>query len=243
MHTPLRIAAWEDDAEDMSLLLACIDQSGIPAECVAFSSCKALVDSFIVGQYDLIFLDIYMCGMQLGIDVAARIREKDTDVTLAFTTASTAHTLESYRLKATSYLEKPLKIGDVREVLELAVQKRKPAPCVNLLIGGAYHDIPLDCILYFEQRNHAVVVNTLMGKLRTSQTVNLKFIEAMLPDTFLRCHHSYIANLKYIKSFDPELNIFTMQNGDNVYIRQQSLRKAAKAYENYLFSRTREGKT
>jgi DNA-binding LytR/AlgR family response regulator len=198
-----------------------------------------LISAFAAGRYDLIFLDIYMGNIQQGVNVAAEIREMDTTVTLAFTTTSIAHTLESYRLKAVGYLEKPVKPADVREMLDLALTKREIAPSVSLLIEGVYRDISLNSILYFEQQNHAVIVNTLSGKLRTCQTVKLKQIEAMLPNTFLHCHHSYIVNLKHVKRIDNELKTFTMQNGDNVYIRQQSMKNAAEAYKDYLFANAR----
>ncbi len=242
METPLNIAVYEDNPEDAQRLLRCITDSGIPAECEIFSTGEALLADFSAGRYDLVFLDIYLGEVQQGVDIAAKIRETDTAVTLAFTTTSTEHTLESYRLKAYAYLEKPVRPTDVREVLEQAQSKRKNAPSVKLLIEGTYKVIPLDSILYFEQKNHAVLVNTLMGVLRTSQTVKLSDIEAQLPEGFLRCHHSYIANLRYVKELDQELKIFVMQNGDTVYIRRPSLGRAVKAYESRLFAAAREGR-
>lgn len=239
MITPLTIAVYEDSQRDAELLIRHISASGISAAYETFSSGEALFASFSASRYDLIFLDIYMGDIQQGIDIAAKIREVDPLVTLAFTTTSKEHALESYRLKAFAYLEKPVQADDVREVLEQALHKRRCAPSVTLLIGGAHREIPLERILYFEHRNQAVLVNTLTKTLRTSQSVKLTDIEPLLPDTFLRCHHSYIANLRYVKGVDRELRLFFMQNGDTVYIRRQDMKKAARAYENYLFGRTR----
>jgi DNA-binding LytR/AlgR family response regulator len=239
LETPLKVAVCEDLDEDAGLLIACISQSGIPARSEVFSSGEALLENFSAGRYDLVFLDIYIDGIQQGIDVAGKIRSADSRATLAFTTSSKEHALESYRLKACAYLEKPLRPEDVREVLEQAVIKRKISPSVKLLMEGVYREIPLNVILYFEQRNHAVQVNTLTEALRTSQTVKLKDIEPMLPDTFLRCHHSYIANLCYVAGLDRKLRLFIMKNGDKVYIRRQDMKKAADAYEAYLFAAAR----
>lgn len=242
MDRPLHIAVCEDNATDAARLLDCIGQSGgawnKPA---VFRSGEALLRAFAPGRYDLIFLDIYMEGMR-GIDAAAKIREADPTVTLAFTTTSTEHTLESYRLKALGYLEKPVSARDVRELLTLAENRRESAPAITLLIEGEYRRLLLDGILYFELKNHAVTVNTLTGALRASQTVKLSQIEKVLPpDAFLRCHHSYIANLRYVCEVDRALKTFAMQNGDRVYIRHASLGKAVKAYEDYLFRAVREG--
>ena len=84
-------------------------------------------------------------------------------------------------------------------------------------------------------------MNTLTETLRTSQTVKLGDIEPQLPESFFRCHHSYIANLRYVCGVDQELKVFEMQNGDKVYIRHPSLGKSVKAYEEYLFRRARGG--
>ncbi len=241
METPLNIAVYEDNPKDAQRLLRCITDSGISSECKVFSTGEALLAGFTAGRYDLVFLDIYLGEIQQGIDIAAKIRETDTAVTLAFTTTSTEHTLESYRLKAYAYLEKPVRPADVWEVLEQTQSKRRNAPSVKLLIEGTYRVTPLDSIIYFEQKNHAVLVNTLTGVLRTSQTVKLSDIEPQLPDSFIRCHHSYIANLRYVKALDQELKIFLMQNGDTVYIRRPSLGKAVKAYESRLFAAARGG--
>ncbi|HBS60943.1 MAG TPA: hypothetical protein DEA44_16980 [Firmicutes bacterium] len=238
LETPLKVAVCEDLAEDAALLLQCIYQSGIPADCAPFSSGEELLAAFSPGRYDLIFMDIYMPGMR-GVEAAAVIRREDDTVTLAFTTTSPDHTLESYRLGALKYLEKPVTVKDVRETLELARMKRRSAAYISLLISGEKREIPLDGIFYFEQQNHSVAVNTAAGVLRTSQTVKLNAIEPLLPDTFLRCHHSYIANLRYVRGVDQELKTFTMKNGDKVYIRRQDIKKAAKAYEDYLFRTAR----
>lgn len=240
MDTPLKIAICEDTPADTDLLLSHLTEIGIVTEIEAFSSGEALLSAFLPGKYDLIFLDIYMVGIK-GVDVAAQIRKIDRTVTLAFITTSKEHALESYRLKAASYLEKPVKLEDVKEVLELVLVKRDSAAYITLLIEGENRKIPLEGILFFENQNHAVMIHTQSGVFRTSQTVKLNYIESMLPDSFFRCHHSFIVNLQAISNVDKELKVFTMQDGSRVHIRHQSLNKAVQAYESCLFQSVRGG--
>jgi two-component system LytT family response regulator len=98
MEPPLSIAVCEDNPADAALLLSHIRGSGIAHWCETFSSGEALLAAFAPGKYDMIFLDIYMAGLR-GVDAAGKIRETDRTVTLVFTTTSTEHTLEGYRLK------------------------------------------------------------------------------------------------------------------------------------------------
>lgn len=241
MDKSLRIAICEDFAEDAEHLRNCIEQGGIGAGCRIFSSGEDLLASFSAGLYDVIFMDIYMNGMD-GVEVVRKIRETDENAVIAFTTTSPDHTLESYRLGVLKYLEKPVTKKDVAATMEMALLKRKSASYISLLIDGKQREISIDSILYFEQQNHAVTVNLTYGVLRTSQTVKLNDIEAQLPSPpFLRCHHSYIANISYVQNLDRELKTFTMKNGDKVYIRRQDLKKAKDAYENYLFQTARSG--
>lgn len=240
MDTPLKIAICEDTPADADLLLSHLTEINMVAEIETFSSGEALLAAFLPGKYDLIFLDIYMGGKK-GVDVAAEIRKTDRTVTLAFTTTSKDHALESYRLKAASYLEKPVKLEDVMDVMELVLIKRDSAAYITLLIEGENRKIPVESILFFEHQNHAVMVHTQSGVFRTSQTVKLNYIESMLPDYFFRCHHSFIVNLRAIRSVDKELKVFTMPEGSRVHIRHQSLSKAVQAYENYLFESVRGG--
>ncbi len=237
---PLNIAVCEDNPADADRLLSHIRGSGIAYWCEAFSSGEALLSAFAPGKYDIIFLDIYMAGLR-GVDAAGRIRETDRTVTLVFTTTSTEHTLEGYRLKATAYLEKPVKEADVREALTLCLAKRNTAAYITLLIEGVSRKIPIESILFFEQQNHAVMVHTHAGILRTSQSIKLTHIEPVLPDTFFRCHHSYIVNLRAVREADKDLMVFVMTDGSRVYIRHRDAKKAIRAYENCLFDAARGG--
>lgn len=238
MDTPLQIAVCEDTPADAELLISHIEDSGIDGRWEVFSSGEALLDAFLPGKYDLIFLDIYLGGIK-GVDVAADIRTIDRTVTLAFTTTSIEHALESYRLKAVSYLEKPVRRGDVQDVLTLALARRNTAAYVTLLIDGENRSIPIESILYFELQGHAVLVHTRAGILRTSQTVRLNRIEAVLPEHFFRCHHSYIVNLQYVKDVDRELALYIMHNNDRIHIRRRDLSKAVHAFEDNLFASAR----
>ncbi len=240
MEELLYIAVCEDDPGDMELLVSCIAKNGMDTRTDRFVSGEELLKEFLPGKYDVIFLDIYMKGMR-GIDAAAEIRKTDRAVTLVFTTASTEHTLESYRLKAASYLEKPVRREDVREILSLALAKRNTAAYITLLIEGANRSLPLDGILYFELQNHAVMVHSHAETLRASQTVRLAHIEPALPGHFFRCHHSCIVNLRYVKEIDRELSVFIMQNNNRVHIRRRDTGKALKAYEEFLFAAARGG--
>lgn len=232
----LRIAICEDNNDDMSLLAEAIEKSDILTNQEFFVSGEELLEDFVPGKYDLIFLDIYMEGLT-GIETAKKIREEDKTVMLVFITTSLSHALESYRLKALFYIEKPIKDEDIKETLSLAAEKKKSASYISLHIDGKMQEFSLESIIYFEVRDHVVYVNTVSETFRTAQKVKINRIEKLLPETFLRCHYSYIVNLRYVKYLNTELKTFIMHNDDIAYISSKLFKKAKKAYENYLFSK------
>lgn len=239
MENPLRIALCEDLDTDATLLLDLIRQSGFPSKIERFSSGEELLRSFTAGRYDLIFMDIFMNGIR-GIEAVEVIRKTDEEVVIAFTTASLDYTLESYRLGALKYLEKPVTMDSVKETLKLALMNRKPRASINILTGGKYIDILLDSIHYFEQRDHVVEVHMSSGILRTSQTVRMTDIEKRIPSPpFVRCHHSFIVNLNFVCKVDMDYHFFVMKNGERAHIRHNLLKKMKAVHEDYMFSETR----
>lgn len=239
MNNNLSIAICEDLDDDSILLQDLIKQDSLLTRCEIFKSGEALLSSFYMGKYDLIFMDIYMEGMQ-GIEAVRAIREIDLNVVVAFTTSSPDYTRESYRLGALKYLEKPVNIEGVRESLKLALLKREERPSVNLLSGGKNVRIPINDIIYLEVQNHAVKIHTFSSTIQASQTVKIGSIEAQLPSPpFYRCHHSFLINMRHVREVDTSLRCFIMENGDKAFIRLRDLKRMKEEYENYIFTTSR----
>ena len=219
----LRIAVCEDEPADMARLVKHIESSGVRSEILCFESGEAFLNSFRAGRYDVIFMDIYMGG-EMGVEVAGKIRKVDKFVTLVFTTNSLDHTLESYRLKAVGYLEKPLSAEDVKEALVLTRSKLNTRVTASIAMeGGKKTDVPLDEIIFLEQQGHVIAIHTVSsGLLTASRSAAMDELEKSLPSPpFLRCHRSFIVNLDYVRRIDRKTHSFTMMNGGRVDINQR----------------------
>ncbi len=228
----LRIAICEDSAMEQKRLLKIIKMGEYPAEPTVFSSGEAFLQEFHTGQFDVIFMDIYMNGMS-GVDTVRSIREIDENVIIAFTTSSTEYALEGYRLDVFKYLEKPVQAKDVYEVLAFTQMKQANKPKLQFKSGRQECSVPLSDILYAEQKGHYVTLYlTDHTSVRTADKLDCMQAQLTEPD-FLRCHKSYLVNLGHVKSIDPELNAFVMENGDCVYIRRESFSISKKALEDF----------
>ncbi len=234
----LHIAVCEDLESERTALLKLLEQNEIPKKIDIFVNGEDFLHAFEPYRYDLLLMDILMGG-KTGIDVISHVRRLDTQVSVAFVTSSLDYALESYRLEALKYIEKPAQQKAVDEILRLAMLKKQDVPSLLLQSGTTSHTIAFSRILYLEQKGRSLLVHLVGGEV-VSINKKLTDIEAVLPaDRFLRCHKSFIVNLGQVQSLDKELLVFQMREGDNVYIRRESFWQVKKVFETYLFTRIR----
>jgi DNA-binding LytR/AlgR family response regulator len=225
----------------MEIIKNHIVNCGLQMDLSCFKSGEDFMRSFNTGRYDVIFMDIYMDG-ESGVKVSEKIRKKDKHATLAFTTISTEHYADGYNLKAYRYIEKPAEASQVEETLNYALMKKKNRAAIPVMMeGGKVRDIPIDDIMFFEQKDKIItVVTTQFGTLHTSQSVRLDDLEKALPKPrFLRCHRSMIVNLSHVGGVDKDTHSFILHDGRKVGIYQRyGLGKYIEALQNWLDGET-----
>nr|WP_027870681.1 LytTR family DNA-binding domain-containing protein [[Eubacterium] cellulosolvens] len=230
----LNVCICEDNEKDYENLRSLISREGANTVCEHYGSAEDFLNEYYPGKFDLLFLDIYMQSMT-GIEALERIRKVDQNLSVVLVTTSTDFALESYRLHAMRYVEKPVRREDVSETIQLCMLKKESQPHLEVKSGYNKLRIPFDQILYVEQQGRNMTICqadeqkiTVSGKLDDIQ-------DQFEGETFFRCHKSYIVNLSHIRSVDHELQTFVMTNEDCVHIRRESFYKAKHAYEDFLF--------
>lgn len=239
MSELLKIAICEDETEQRDRLLKLLDESNIKNTYNIFASGEELMEVFEQGKYDLILMDIYMGNGLTGIETVKLIRKKDKDIPVAFVTTSKDHALESYRLSAMKYIEKPYSKECIKDILHLALLKKNDVPSLLIQRNGVTKKIPFTNILYMEQQKHKVFI---CMKNNDNFTIYSKLSELreQLPESgFFVPHKSFAVNLSYVMYINMELRCFVMENKINIPIRREFLTKSKKALENFLYERTR----
>ena len=174
-----------------------------------------------------------------GIDTIRLIRKKDKDIPVAFVTTSKDYALESYRLSAMKYIEKPYSKESIEDILHLAVLKKNDAPALFVQRNGIVERVPLANILYMEQQMHKVLIY-LKSKNTLEIYGKLSELEKQLPENlFFILHKSFAVNLSFVRFINMEIKCFVMENNTNVPIKRELLTKSKKALEDYLYERTR----
>ena len=238
MESTLNIAICEDSKEEEKNILSLLEKSSIFNNVTVFHSGEELLEFYEPEKFDLLLMDIFMGGIN-GIETVEKIRKFDENIPIAFVTTSTDFTLESYRLSALKYIEKPCRQKDIEDILKLAMLEKESAP--GLIVHKNRKDIKLKFsqIIYIETASRKL--NIHMNNSDIIQ-VNEK-LSSILPqlenEPFISPHKSFSVNLAHVQYIDHELKTFIMDNGDNVPIRRELMGAAKKALENYLFSKTR----
>ena len=230
----LKVAICEDTGSEEEKLTALLDGSDIGVDYTVFHSGEALLAVYRPQMFDLLLIDIYMGGMT-GVEAVAKIRETDEEVPVAFITTSKDYALESYRLNALRYIEKPCGKKDVTDILMLAQRKKEDAPALTVQWNRKEMRIRLAQILYLETRDNKVLIYLRTGQTEQVHDKLVNLLPQLEGHSFYHCHKSICVNLAGVEYLDPELKCFRMQNGNNVPIRRSQLREARQVLEQFLF--------
>jgi len=197
---PLKIAICDDSSDDRNQLISLIKSKDLYYECTAYTSGENLLWDIEKGtHFDIFFLDIYMKNIN-GIETAKQIRAIDQDALLIFISSSNAFYRESYDLYAFNYLIKPLTDDKVTEVLRHALihLDKYANQVVRFSFDNYLHTINCSQLLYLTSNRHLVYFIQANEKTLKSYGKIDDFISQLSSEFFVRCHQSYIVNLKHV---------------------------------------------
>ena len=224
---PLRLAICDDLPEEREALLALLEQAPIATVCAQFASSEELLEAFRPGGFELLLMDIYMDGMT-GVEAVRKIREMDETIPIAFTTTSTEHTLE-----------KPVRQKDINDLLHLVKLQRDSAPRLAIRQNGETQKIPLSELFYLEQKAHHVFLYRRDGGTLQLYGKLSDLLPQLEGQPFFCPHKSYCVNLAFVRGINEEYQCYEMADEKNVPISRSNRSKAKRAYEDFLFARTR----
>ena len=131
----MKAAVIEDEMSHRMLLCEEIRKWGLdtkePVSICEYDSAEAfLFDWEDQPSFDVLFIDIQM-GQMDGVAMARKIREKDRNTALVFTTGVAEWMSVGYEVEALHYLLKPIDDKKLRECLERVREKRKTKQCLT----------------------------------------------------------------------------------------------------------------
>lgn len=161
-----------------------------------YSNGLDFLDDFENGKiFNIVFLDIELPG-ENGINVAKKIRTKDNDLIIIFTTIMTQYAVKGYEVDALDYMVKPIQYLNFSLKLDKALKLIKKKEKTFLFEDEgeqAMVKIKSSQIYFIEIYNHTCVFHSTNGNFKKYISIsNLE--EELKNDGFLRCNNSYIIN-------------------------------------------------
>ncbi len=198
----IRIAICEDEtlllnqlADTVKIIL---DKHSVSHTIELFTSGTALL---VRAPFDLLLLDIAMKPLS-GLELAKKLRTRGDDSKIIFITAHQQYAIDAFDVQAFHYLVKPVDVPKLETVLlKLCPSIQTERKCaIAIRQGTAVRRIPFEQVFYLEVINRKIHLHTENESLPFYG--KLEELEPSLPETFFRCHRSYIVNFDHVQRYD-----------------------------------------
>lgn len=236
----MNIALVDDDKncldEMAALCRAFSEQYRCHVEISAFTSGEAFLDAFEDGGFSVVFMDIYMDGID-GIDTALKMRGIDNKCLLVFVTSSAEFMPDAFSCHAFEYITKPFSPQRIPDVLADALKVLPVSQkYIEIANGRKTVRILLDDITAIMTDAHYLDITLVNGqKLRCRMTMS-QFLERTQDDPrFIAVNKGITVNAEHIRDFAD--NCCVMENGTRFPMRVRDRLKIEQAALDYNFSK------
>lgn len=167
---------------------------------------------------NVVILDIEFRGSNItGLDVANKIRKINKNCYLIFITSHFEYVMQAYKFKTFDYLIKnAITLETLTNTLNRLFDDISNTNVKFFRVDNRGTFIDLNDIQFIEKNGMRIIYHTSHKDYETYNS--FKKIENKLPNNFVRCHKSFIANLKNIVNISFSDNTILFKNDSICYI-------------------------
>ena len=239
----IEIAVCDDDVKDREFLESQIDTymktNNIIGNISLFSCGEDFLSSEPDKPYDIVFMDIYMKGIN-GVDTVLAASSQNT-FQLVFITTSQEYAIEAFNLNAAHYLVKPVTKNTVADAMERCLSRMTTdiLKHIDIKTYCGIVSIPMDHIIYIEVYNKTCCINTEKNNYETNSSLDAIY-RLLDNDTFMRAQRSFVVNMRFIDSFS--FGRIILYNGTEIVPSRNNWNELKNQYHQFLFQLARKGK-
>ncbi len=236
----MNIAIVDDIREERTLLRERLENAlakrSVPSKIYEYESGEDFLAATEKLTFTVVFLDIYMDGMT-GVETAAKLRAFDMDTLLVFTTTSTDHAVEGFRVRAMHYLVKPYGEEEISSLVgEIMRRIPKPDLYMDIKVEGSDVRLRFREIVCAEHYSHMIHITTASKKKLATRMSFGEFTTPLKEDVrFFLCSRGVIINMEHATDFDG--SSFVMNDGNTVFVGKDLLKSARQRFMDFLFKR------
>ena len=234
----LNFVLCDDNASVLSRLSKMLEsifiKDNIDASIILESSKANEVVEFVKkNKFDVLISDINLKSEITGFDIANIVRKSNKNTYIIFTTGHLEYVLLAYKYKTFDYIPKPIVDDRLEETILRLVEDINQTP--NKYIKLTNNTIiNQDEINYIKKDGMKLVFCTNNSTYETYSSFNK--IQDCLPENFVRCHKSFIANIKNVMNINPTTNVIIFSNNSNCFIGSKYKNEILEVFENGNFT-------
>ncbi len=178
-----------------------------------FPGGQEFLDALSEKRYDIVFMDIYMPGMD-GIETAKTLRRRTERTFLIFLTASDGHYPDAFSLHAFDYVTKPFTMERINQVFT-EILEHTPLDTAFIKVSNAGRDerVMLKNIIAITTDGHYLEIKKEEGTLIRVRLTSGEFLEMTGADKrFIIINRGIIINMDFIDYIE----------GNEVYLTDKS---------------------
>ena len=183
----VKIAVCDDDTAQRDQIIDLIRRGFEKTDRVEsidwFESGEAFLAADI-HKYDLVFMDIYMSGIN-GMETAKQLYRENKRTKIVFCTTSADFGVESYDVEAIRYLLKPIEEERFFKMLESFLMNHGARKTITVTCDRIDETIGLDEILWIEAQGHKSVIHTA-GECYTTRLSLAELHKELEPHGFMK---------------------------------------------------------
>lgn len=216
----MRVLAVDDEPPALSELAYLLGRAPGVAEVVTAGSAAAALEQLQQGDFDVVFLDIRMPGID-GLGLAKILQRFAAAPVIVFVTAYDSHAVDAFDLEAADYLLKPVRAERLEQALarirRVAAAPPAPAPppaeeTIAVELGGVTRYLKRSEVVYAEaQRDYVRLHTRTAGHLVRTPLGTLE--ERWADAGFIRVHRRYLVNTAYVEQLRSAAGHFAVDLG------------------------------
>lgn len=200
-----------------------------------FSGGQAFLDALSEKRYDIVFMDIFMPGMD-GIETSKILRRRTEKTFLVFLTASDGHYPDAFSLHAFDYITKPFNMERINQVLtEILEHTPLDTAFIKIINGGREERLKLKNIVSVTTDGHYLEIHKDDKTDRRVRLTSGEFIQQTGDDKrFLIINRGIIINMDFLDKIDGT-NAY-MSDGSAYPVSTRKLPELMSIVEEYRFN-------
>lgn len=206
----LKFCIIEDNLKVLNKLSLMLDsifmKNDFDAEvCLKTTNSDELLSFVSKNKVDVILIDVELDSKRRGLEIAEEIRKNDKDCYFIFTTAHLEYGIEAYGFKTFDYLPKPITISRLESTIIRLFDDINGVSKKFIKLDNKNTIINENEIEYIKRDGMKIIFHTNSRDYEVySSFAKLK---DQLPDNFIRCHKSFIANINNVTKVEPVSNM------------------------------------